>query len=177
MAKAPKQWCLTKVESISSFESWKNNLLYILTQDTNYSPYLTGEWRKKTKGEPLRGFTDDAASRANRKTAQQKVSFLELMLAQIANYCPTVSRNSIIKNSTSLTSVWHIIRLHYGFQTSGSQILDFANFQRQSDERPEDLYQRIVTFMEDNLLSHGGGITHHGQNVDEDEEMSQPWGT
>ena len=37
-----------------------------------------------------------------------------------------------------------------------------------AEERPEDLYQRIVAFVEDSLLS-GHGILHHGDMVTEDE--------
>jgi hypothetical protein len=43
----------------------------------------------------LRGFVDDGedVAEANRRTAAQKCTHLELMLGQIANYCPTISRN------------------------------------------------------------------------------------
>ena len=72
-------------------------------------------WGKKTKAEPLRGFTDDGedVTEANRLTAQQKVNFLELMLGQIPNYCPIIARNtsdSILQeliSSTSLTFIWN----------------------------------------------------------------------
>jgi hypothetical protein len=33
-----------------------------------------------------------------------------------------------------------------------------------------DLYQRILAFIDDNLLRQGGEITHHGVNIDDDEE-------
>ena len=42
----------------------------------------------------------------------------------------------------------------------------------QADERPEDLYQRLVAFVEDNMLQSGSVILHHGDVVDVDEEMS-----
>ena len=47
---------------------------------------------------------------AQRLSAQQKVNFRELMLGQIANYCPIMSRNTMMKNSTSIQSVWNTIR-------------------------------------------------------------------
>ena len=34
------------------------------------------------------------------------------------------------------------------------------------------LYQRLMAFIEDNLLTKESGITHHGELVDEDEELS-----
>ena len=90
---------------------------------------------------------------------------LELMLGQIANYCTIISRNTIVKNSTSINEIWQSIRLHYGFQTTGGHILDFTTIRLNPDERPEDLFQRLMSFIEDNLLRQGGGITYHGQTV------------
>ena len=81
-------------------------MLYTLSLDSNFAPFLVEgiTWGKKTKTEPLRGFTDDGedVAEASRLTAQQKVNFLELMLGQIANYCPIISRNTLVKNSTSI---------------------------------------------------------------------------
>ena len=163
--RAPKQWCLSKSETINTFENWKQNLTYTLSLDSNFAPFLTSgaSWLKSSKTTPLRGFTDDGDEinpADRRKTAQQKVSLLELMLGQVANYCPVVSRNTIVKNSTSLESIWQAIRLHFGFQTTGAHFLEFDNIQLLPDERPEDLYQRLVAFVEDNLLTTNCGIRH-----------------
>ena len=108
---------------------------------------------------------------ADGRTALQQVYMLELMLGQIANYCPVISRNTIVKNSTSLSCIWQTIRLHYGFQTTGAHFLDFADIQLQA-ERPEDLYQRLVAFVEDNMLQRGSVILHHGDAINVDEEMT-----
>ena len=40
-----------------------------------------------------------------------------------------------------------------------------------ADERPEDLYQRLKAFVEDSLL-YANGLTHHGEHVPEDEELT-----
>ena len=172
MQGAPKQWCLTKNESVNSFENWKQNLTYTLSLDTNFAPFLIlgASWNKLSRDLPLRGFTDDAndVPVGDRRTAQQKCNMLHLMLGQIANYCPVISRNSIVKTSTSIESIWQCIRLHFGFQTTGAHFLDLADIRLGAEERPEDLYQRIVAFVEDSLLS-GHGILHHGDMVTEDE--------
>lgn len=174
--RAPKQWSLTKNETITSFQAWKQNLQYILSLDNNFAPFLLDNvtWEKKSTAAPLRGQTDDGEDVAveKRRTAAQKVTHLELMLGQIANYCPIISRNTIVKNSTSLTTIWQAIRQHFGFQTSGAHFLDFSKFKLEPDERPEDLFQRMNSFVEDNLLKHDGTITHHGALPTEDEDMS-----
>ena len=121
-----------------------------------FPPFLVegATWAKKSRTAVLRGFRDDGEPipEARRRTAQQKVSHLELTLGQIANNCPLISRNTIVRNSTSIDSIWQAIRLHYGFQTAGTQLIDFVDIHLETDERPEDLYQRLMAFTEDSLL-------------------------
>ena len=108
-------------------------------------------------------------SRLSRRSAIQKVTHLEMMLGQIANYCPVITRNTIIKNSTSITSIWQSIRAHFGFQSTGSHFLDLAELKLENEERPKDLFQRLTAFFEDNLLTMDCGLTHHGSTaIDED---------
>ena len=118
----PKQWLLTKDETINSFTNWKENLFYTLS----LSPYLEDgkTWNRKSTGNPNRGFTEDAEEQPNQPTALQKCTKLELMLGQVANYCTIISQNVIMKNSTSLNDIWLKICKHYGFQTTGSRFLD-----------------------------------------------------
>ena len=172
--RAPKQWCLGKDETISSFESWRNNIIYCLSLDQNYAPFLEATWERKSRANPHRAFTDDGAEIpvASRRTSTQKNTIVEMMLGQVANYCPGISRNSIVKNSTSLSYVWQIIRQHYGFQTSGSHFLDFDHIRPAPDERPEDLFQRLTSFIDDSLLTADSHISHHGIPPTEDEEVS-----
>ena len=130
-------------------------------------------WGKKTKAEPLRGFTDDGedVTEANHLTAQQKVNFLELMLGQIVNYCPIIARNTLVKNSTSIQSIWNTIRQNLGFQITRAHFIDFADIHLESNERPEDLYQRLMAFVQDILLK-ANSLSHHGDLITEDEELS-----
>ena len=172
--RAPKQWQLTKIETITSYESWRQNLIYVLSLDKNFVPFLEATWQKQTASNPRRGLTDDgsAVPEAQRLTAAQKNVHLDLLLGQIANFCPVISRNSIVKHSISLNDIWQKIRQHYGFQSTGSHFLDLARICLQPDERPEDLFQRLMAFFEDNLLSVHGGLTHHGAQVTADEDLS-----
>ena len=119
--RAPRQWSLTEQETITSFEAWRQNLQYILSLDQDFASFLLEDafWLRKTSTTPLRGFEDDseAVPESKRRTAAQKVTHLELMLGQIANYCPVISRNTIVKNSTSLSAIWQSIRAYFGFQS------------------------------------------------------------
>ena len=174
--RAPKQWALTKQEIITSFDAWRQNLQYILSLDPNFASFLLEDttWLRKSSSSPLRGLENDGEDvlEANRRTAAQKVTRLELMLGQIANYCLVISRNIIVKNSTSVNGIWQAIGAHYGFQSTGAHFLDFNNIRLEPDERPEDLYQRILSFIDDSLLKANDNIQHHGENASADEELS-----
>ena len=174
MPKVPKQWCLGKIESISSFESWRQNLLYTLNLDPHFAPLLgesVGAKRQRQILIEVLLMTLALSPQSLEKTAQQKAVMLDLMLGQIASFCHVIARNCIVRNSTSLNDIWSTIRLYYGFQSTGAHFLDFSDIKFEADERPEDLYQRILAFVEDNLLTSGGGITHHGAPIQEDEEF------
>ena len=41
----------------------------------------------------------------------------------------------------------------------------------EADERPEDLYQRLIAFVEDSLLR-PSGLRHHGEQMTEEEKLS-----
>ena len=142
--RAPKQWSLTKHETITSFEAWKQNLQYTLLLDMNFAAFLGDHvtWQKKSTTSPTRGFTndDEDVPIARRRTVQQKYTYLELMLGQIANFCLVIFRNSIVKTPTSVQSIWQAIRMHYGFQSTGAHFLNFSNIKLEQDECPEDLY-------------------------------------
>ena len=167
--RAPRQWCLTKHETVNIFENWKQNLIYTLSLEVNFADFIAtdAQWQKKTAATPDRGLFGN-----NGATTQQRVDMLELMLGQIASYCPVISRNTIVKNSTNLSVIWQTIRLHYGFQSTGSHFIDVVDIHLQPDERPEDLYQRLVAFVEDNLLQRDSQILHHGDVMTVDEELS-----
>ena len=94
------------------------------------------------------------------------------MLGQIANFSPVISCSSIVKNSTSIRSVWQAIRAHYGVQSTSARFLDFSNIKLEVDEHPKDLFQCLMTFTEDNLLVANGPITHQGVHVTSDEELT-----
>ncbi len=174
-SRAPKQWTLTKHETITTFNSWKQNLEYTLSLDKNFAPFLSADstWLKRSNANPTRGLVNDTHPIPvnDRLTAEQKVTHLELMLGQVANYAPIIARSTIVKNSTSISSVWQALRQHYGFQRTGSHFLDLVSIKYSSDDRPEDLYQQILAFFDDNLLHRDSGITHHGE-VYGDEEMT-----
>ena len=174
-----KQWPLSEQESLITFESWRSNLLYRLNSDARFAVFLRDgiEWLKFSRlPQDTRGLVGDVLpdNQPNPAgyTAAQKVLNLDLMLQQIANFCPVISRRTIINESTSITSVWQAIKLHYGFQTTGGNFIDFVEIKFAPPERPETLYQRMLSFVENNLLSPELLLTHKGEDIAEYEDMS-----
>lgn len=99
------------------------------------------------------------------------VTHLELLLDQISSICPVVLRNTIVKNSTLVKSIWQSIRQHYGFQSNGSHFLDFDNIFLEAGERPENLFQRLMSFVED-LLTPNGNISQYSEIPENEDELS-----
>ena len=133
------------------------------------------EWAKYSSADANRGFNDDAGADATPPTGlkkEEKVKNLTLFLGQIANYATIISRNQIVRNSTSLKNVWGKLREHYGLQASGSKFIDLVNVRLIPGERHEDLYQRLLAFFEDNLLTDGDSIKHHGDDITSSEGMT-----
>ena len=149
---------------------------YFLSLDANFAPFLADNftWLKKSSIAPNRGLESDGndVAATRRRTGFQKNLHLELMLGQIANFCSIISRSSIVQNSSFISSVWQRIRAHYGFQSIGAGFLDFSNTKLE-DERPRDLFQRLINVLPWRyLLVANGPITHYGTNVISDEELT-----
>ena len=79
--------------------------------------------------------------------------------------------NTLVKNATSIQSVWNMIRAHFGFQITGAHFMDFANLQLEADERLKDLSQRLIAFVEDIFLR-AKSLSHHGEASTKDEELT-----
>ena len=159
----PKQWYLSKNETINTFNNWKENQIYCLSIDEDFKSFLlaSATWGKKTSANPNRGFMDDPDDVApdTRKTKEQKCATLELMLGQIANWATVITRNQITRDSTSLADIWNKIRAYYGFLGTGARFLDLSSIKLEVGERPEALYQRLLAFFEDNLMTIGSSVT------------------
>ena len=72
----------------------------------------------------------------------------------------------------SIICIWQAMCLHYGFQSTGAHFINFINIKLEPGERHEDLFQRLNSFIEDNLLKSDGGIHRHGELTESDEELS-----
>ncbi len=168
----PKLTELTENEDITSYSKWQSNLRFHLSIRNEFAPYLETQW--STAATANRGLIDDGdpIEVANRKTAVQKNIMLERMLEFVAQYAPSLLYRDIIKKSTSIAWVWTRIRRHYGFVQSEVNFLNLHQIKRKDDERYETYFQRILSHLDDNLLTVASGLQHDGAAVAVDEYMS-----
>ena len=188
-----KLWALTTTETFTSYMNWQENLIYVLGLDNRFTRMIADDFEWEDGDADDHGFIDDvvpvpaegvaaqnnAPNNAQNKapnnaiqTAAQKVRALHLMLGQIANYCNVISRHQILYESTSLNSIWEMIREHFGFNVTGSRFLDLSSIRLRPGEKPADLYQRIVCFFTDNLFTRSSKLTHKGREPTVDEKLS-----
>ena len=73
--RVPKQWCLTKIETVNSYES--QYIIYTLSLDANFASFLTdgATWQKKTATNQHRSFTDDDCTETYCPTKGDHVRF------------------------------------------------------------------------------------------------------
>lgn len=140
----------------------------VLSLDNNFADFITDKVEKRSTY-PNRRLTEDTVDSANgaHRTVRQNAYMLDLMLGE--NYCPIISCNTIVK---TLSTICQVIKLHYGFQSTSTHLTDFTDIRPEPDERPEDLYQSLVVFIKDSLLTSNGGISHHDERITEDTELT-----
>ena len=124
----PKIVPLGEDETINTIERWRQSVLYLLRLNEDFRPFLRDHvlFGKKSKTQLHRNFTDslkvvkdekgevqkeeDGSDRVIISESKEDKCFLvDLMLEQIANFCPLIPRYDITRDSASLTDVWNKI--------------------------------------------------------------------
>ena len=173
----PKQRFLTEEESQTSFEAWREALVFHISLDNKASRFLSdlSTWSSAAD----RGFTDDvdgAAGAAHtpetkmNKTA--KAALLNIILGSVATYAPVISASFIKKQSTSFNSIWDRLRSHYGLRKTGGRILELMELKPASSETREAYWERLYSFLEDSLLTDTSGVKHEGAVLNGAEEFT-----
>lgn len=145
-------------------------MIYSICQDANLKPFFEPGviWTKKNAS-PHRGLI--ATTTAPITTAAERYEFLEQLLGLIANYVPHFLQNEVINNSTSIRSVWTTVRAYYGFRQSEATLAKYLLIKQEPDERPERLYYRLLSHIQDNLLTTDSKLMHDGNKCETDEVM------
>ena len=102
---------LSENETISSFCSWKQNIVFQLAACDSFAPFIAPDSVWRHAGVANRGLQDDTSG-DNRKTAVQKSYVLDHMIGLIVSYCPETIRLEIQRKCTSLKWIWDRVRRH-----------------------------------------------------------------
>ena len=167
---APKVRVLSPNETQSSFEIWKETLLFNLTIDGTFEFLLADDVKWKSIHTQNRGLA--AGPGSDGQSAKQRAAILQMLLGTIASYAPVISRQYVTKEALSLDDIWHRLRIFYGFRKSGALILDLPQFHLEEGESHEALWERFHAFAMDNLLQPSDGLKHLSEDKPDREEMS-----
>ena len=158
---------LSEDETLNSFEDWKNNLVFYISQEKTFTPLLKTDatWTKTSDDDIYRGRVD-----AN------GLLILNNLLGVIASLAPPLLHGDIIDDTTKLDDIFSLIRTYYQFAPSEATFIKFCSIKREITEgvveRPIHLYLRMRQFMRDNLLHSSGKIAHDGKVPSTNEKMS-----
>ena len=153
-------------------------IFHISLSDKSTRFLSSGDLKSWTTAED-RGFTDDQDSalpqgvtEATKMNKIAKASLLTVVLGSIAGYAPVISPKFIKRQSTSLDSIWNRLRAYYGFRCTGSRVLDLMDIKLEANESREGLWERMFSFIEDQLLTKDGEVKHEGATITTNEELT-----
>ena len=170
----PKQRPLTEDEDQTSFESWREGMIFHISLSDKSARFLpTGNLSTWTSAGD-RGFTDDAdgdpgVNAENKMNKQAKAALLNIILGSIAGYATVINGKYIKRQAKSLEEIWSKLRTHYGFRRTGSRVLELMDLKMGATESREALWERFYGFIEDQLLTSDGDVNHEGAKLEEDE--------
>ena len=165
--KATRPDRLTENETLTSFEDWRNQLEFFLSQDKDLVEFLDPNctWYKIAFKIANRGLESDA-----------KLHHLKRFLGIIASLAPPLLHGDIVNDATSLISIYNIIRSYYQLAPSESTFIKFNDIKRELNgtelERPQHLLLRLRQFIRDNLLTKNSNLKHDDRIATEDETLS-----
>ena len=128
--KAQRPNRLTEEETLTSFEDWRNSLIFYLNQDTNFSKCLKSDavWEKSSGSAEHRGLA-----------SEDELLHLRNFLGVIASSSPPL-HGDLIDDTKSLSEIFQQLRTYYQFAPSESTFIKFVNIKREiingSPERP-----------------------------------------
>ena len=155
--------------SDATFTKWQGSILSNIRKEDKWTPLISLTWSHKK--ELNRGFTSN--------TAEAEAKQVDLMLAYIAQYAPSVLYRDITQRSTSLSSVWTVIRQWAGLKSSGCKHYTYyqlkENYDKNGDISHNDFFFSLRNAKEDCLLiarRNGGQVKFNGALPEQDEDLT-----
>ena len=148
-------------QKLWTLENWKQNVQYMLSLDQNFAPVLVDgvTWASKTRNSPLRAFV------GSKQQSKQKVNMLELMLGQTENFCPIITRKLYLDRTHRAS------RSPPFWVSSNGRVLYRIGRDSRGTKRTSWRFMPTTHGIRGRLLRNNG-ISHHGEVIVDDEELS-----
>ena len=154
-----------KTISETTFNKWQGCITANVKKEEKWKDLLIKEWQPK---------------KVTNRGLEQNVSLqVDLMLEYVSQYAPNALYRDITLRSTSLKSVWTLVRNWAGLKSSGcKQHVYYTtkhSFDPNGELTPTDFYFSLRNAKEDCLLlcpASGGKVTFQGSLPTSDEELS-----
>ena len=164
---------LNENETRGTLSSWIESLIFLISNDPKFSRFIDDMKEWKSPSRLNRGFmSDDAEINGSKMTAANKTINLKVLLGFISIHAPVISSSFIKEEALSLEEIFQRLREYYDCQKSGSKITELLSFRLGALESREAIWERIYSFIEDNLITKASGIQHKGAKVENDERMT-----
>ena len=95
---------LTENETLTSFQDWRNNLTFYLSQDKDLKEFLKAEtrWVKTSSGSQHRGLE-----------SAEELQHLQHFLGVVAGLSPLLLYNDIINDTTKISDILKLLCSYY----------------------------------------------------------------
>ena len=140
---------LKNTETSDSLDHWINQFTVYIQRDPLMAPFLTGQWNSAADN---MGFTAGPNAAADALSPAEQAANCKIFLAHLASFMEVpYHRTAIEKRTTSLASVWALLRKIYNVEKSAESFLDIGMITYSKSESYLSFYYRILYYVENNL--------------------------
>ena len=126
------------METADTLDHWISSFEVYIKRDPIMAPFLNANWNPNADNMGQ----DNVAAGNN----------CELFLAHLASFMTVpYHKKTIMKRTTSLESVWHLLRGIYNVEKSAETLLDIGTLAYDKAESYASFYYKIVYYIEMNL--------------------------
>ena len=169
------------------FKSWKEGMIVYLKQNDDYLHFLPGgayeKWRPaeefpnridqlEANETPADDPTTAATVETRRKLLAKRQRDLCSLLSIIGRKVDQYDFDEVVNSSTSLASIWSMIKLVCDIGRKGAHFLELGKIKYEQGESPVKYYKKIYHHFMDNLYKSGDVLAYKNSQMTEDEKLS-----
>ncbi len=151
---------LSRNETLTSFLSWKGNLVYNLGLNPHFAEFLRPDARWTSRLVSQTRGLNNVLDHNNRLIASgvQRAGFLETMLGLIAGYCPILSRNIIVRDCNTMKEIFHKIGAITGLRKTVVQFWTLCQLYKKT-KSPQRTFTNVSILWSIPIFSHRRAVS------------------